>query len=186
MDSLRKDIEDLNQKILLFAVEDAESHRSKRFLRFNDAVAKRIIDSTADGCKSAIICGVPLIAFQPEIISCLMQAEKTRVMRKFKAEPNPPELLIEINILALQIAQKALLLKPALGKMWFGLSSNEGEIISNITISDLIAFGSRSSSVVLLRAASDPVFWSMVMIGEVIKGPRGIRISQDAALLNVS
>ena len=181
VDSLKQDVEELNQRVLLFATT---SERNRRCLGVGSSVAARLARATPEGCRTAIQCGVPLVRFRREVLDDLSSGRplKLAVRRRLA---DPPAELQAINVLSLQLAQRVALLDDALSALWFGLPASVEAALLKTCITDLAYYGERSAMVVELRAASMPVLWGFLMIGERVEGRRGLRISQDAALLSL-
>ncbi|MGI9295885.1 MAG: hypothetical protein ACR2PS_18030 [Pseudomonadales bacterium] len=182
MHSLGRDIEQLNQKVLLFAAEP--SRTASRYLGIHPNVNKQLKHATSMGCHSAIACGVPLVQLRAEIIEDLAEPDRLRLPSS-RLRDDLPELLSEINLLALHLAQRTTLLNPHLAILFFGLTKQQLEHVAGACASDFELYAARSPHVVELRGAASPTMWERIMIGGRIGGPRGLRISHDAALLSL-
>ena len=181
MDSLKQDVEELNQRALLFATT---SDTNRRCLGVGGSVAARLARATPGGCRTAIQCGVPLVRFRREVLDDLGSGQTLKLaVRRRLADP-PPELQA-INVLSLQLAQRTAFLDDALCALWFGLPAVVEAALKKTCLTDLAYYGERSATVVELRASSMPMLWGFLMIGDRVAGRRGLRISQDAALLSL-
>lgn len=181
MDSLKQDVEELNQRVLLFA---STSDTNRRCLGVGGSVAARLARATPEGCRTAIQCGVPLVKFRREVLDDVGSQRPLKLAVRARLA-NPSAELQSINVLSLQLAQRAALLDDALSALWFGLPATVEAALTRTSITDLAYYGERSAMVVELRAASMPMLWGFLMIGERVEGRRGQRISQDAALLSL-
>lgn len=181
MHSLREDIEELNQKVLLLAVDPDDAELCVRYLGASQTVVERLRRATAGGCRCAISCGVPLVTLQSQVASDLAAPSGVEVSsRKFREKI--PEAMVEINLLSLNLARRIALINPQIACLLFGLNRGEMEVVVAACMRDIRVYAGRSAAVVMLRGASAPVLWERMMIGGRIDGPRGRRLSHDAAL----
>lgn len=181
MHALRRDVEELNQKVLLFATESAAN---RELLGAAHNVGRRLAEVKPGGCRTAIKCGVPLVRFGTDAIGEIMTLGRIARSR-MSGSSKPPTPLKDINVLTLQLAQKAAFVDPALAALWFALPREAEAALTDASITDLTRYAAYRASMVELRCGAVPTVWALILIGERIDGARGFRISQDAALLSL-
>ena len=182
MHTLGRDIEQLNQKVLLFAADQEQA--ANRYLGIHPNVNKQLKQASSSGCQSAIACGVPLVHLREEIVADLVEPDRLSLPSS-RYHNDLPELLSEINLLALQLAQRTTFINPHLAVLYFGLNRQQMDYVAGSCVSDLARYAVRCPNIVKLRGATSPTMWERIMIGGLIGGPRGLRISHDAALMSL-
>lgn len=184
MHRAQRDIEFLNQKVLLFVSELDERRTTARFLSIHPNVGRHLKRASASGCRAAITCGVPLVSLQEQVVDDLTDAQLlTRRAGAFRDDL--PVALGEINFLALLLAQHLTWTKPNLAALYFSLEIPQLELITEVGPTDLQTYAVRCPYVVQIRGGATPALWERIMMGEKIGGPRGARLSHDAALLSL-
>ena len=184
MSSQQRDIEHLNQKVLLFIAELDERHTTTRYLAIHPNVCKQLKHASAGGCRAAITCGIPLVALQQQVVNDLTDTQLL-LRRPGVFRHDLPQPLGEINFLALLLAQRLTWQKPHLAALYFSLEIPQLEVIADVGPTDLQAYAAHCPHVVQIRGGATPALWERIMIGEKIGGPRGVRLSHDAALLSL-
>jgi hypothetical protein len=186
MDSLRKDVQKLNERVMLLAAEDADSEGTTNRLAIGAGVAKRLRRADAEGYRTAIQCGVPLVVIRGVAMERLMTADAFQLSRAASGCTQAPDgSLADLNALALQLAQRTSLLNPVLSAWWFGLPPEGAAALARASLWDLQFYARECQEIVELRRGADEIFWTRVLIGSVLKGPRGERISQEAATMSL-
>jgi hypothetical protein len=180
----QRDIEYLNQKVLLFVAQLDERQTTTRFLAIHPSVGRHLKHASANGCRAAITCGIPLVSLQEQIVADLTDTQLLS-RRSGALRDDLPEGLVEINFLALALAQRLTWTKPHLAALYFSLEIPQLEVIADVGTTDIQTYATRCPYVVQIRGGASPALWERIMIGEKIGGPRGARLSHDAALLSL-
>lgn len=182
MQALNEDVVHLNSQLLLLASDPEEGEGIMRQLGAHPLVIKRIANAGAKAVGTAIRCGVPLVTFASKLEEALIArgAELDGI-----AGRDAPDALRTLARDTLQMAQRLAFIDRTVAQLHFGFTPRACEGLTRLSVSRMTRLTQRQGALLRLRAADKVHVWDRLLIGDRCSGPRGFRISQQAALLSL-
>lgn len=182
MDALDEDLTHLNSQVLLLASDPEEGNRLMHLLGAQPLVVKRIAAAGSKAVGTAIRCGVPLVTFASRFDEILMgQAGEL-------GGSGARDLPMSLRVLTrdtLQMAQRLAFIDRTVAQLHFGLTARGCGELMGLSVYRMTRLAERQGVLLTLRAAERVRVWDRLLIGDRCSGPRGVRISQQAALLSL-
>jgi hypothetical protein len=182
MDAIEEDVAHLNSEVLLIASDPAHGERILRLLGAHPNVIGRIASAGSKAVGTAIRCGVPLVTFTRKLDE-LLSAPSTDVHGSHAHDL--PGSVKELTRTALHVAHRVALIDRTVAQLHFGFTPRACEALINLSVSRLLRLGDRHGLLLRLRTPDKVQVWERLLIGDRCTGPRGFRISQQAALLSL-
>jgi hypothetical protein len=182
MGALDEDVEYLNSEMLLLASDAGHGKRVLRLLGAHPNVIGRIASAGSKAVGTAIRCGVPLVTFTTKLDELLFAP---LVEGHSSAVHEIPDSLRQLTRISLQVAHRVALIDRTVAQLHFGFTPRACDAMTNLSVSRLVRFCDRRGPLLRLRAPDNVQVWERLLIGDRCGGPRGIRISQQAALLSL-
>lgn len=173
-----EDVQRLNERLLLIVSDPSAGGSALRAMGAGTHVARRIRAANAQALATAIRCSVPLIVFTPAVEECV--ASDPRLWRwntgtHFGAE------IRELTLFALTVAHDLALRNITMAKLYFGVSRMAAERLAELAVANLEMLSRAPRPLLKLRCGDDSNWWTRLLIGDRVTGPRAARIAQMAA-----
>jgi len=182
MDAIEEDVAYLNSEVLLIASDPEHGERILRLLGAHPNVVGRIASAGSKAVGTAIRCGVPLVTFTRKLDE-LLSAPSTDVHGPHAHDL--PGSIRDLTRIALHVAHRLALIDRTVAQLHFGFTPRACEALMNLSVSRLLRLGDRHGLLLRLRTPDKVQVWERLLIGDRCTGPRGFRISQQAALLSL-
>jgi hypothetical protein len=178
MDTLKDDIQYLNEQLFLIANEQGEP--VLRSMEASPAVARRITAASANGIGTAIRCGVPLVTFTSVLEElALSDPRKWRIGPQVELSPR----IQELTRFMLEFARDLVRVNFTVAQMYFGFSRLAAQAYTRLGMKQRLQLSSRHGLLLRLLAAQRNQDWDRLLIGERLSGPLAYQISQQTGLM---
>jgi hypothetical protein len=182
MEALNEDVVHLNSQVLLLASDPDEGDHILRVLGAHPLVIQRIASAGSKAVGTAIRCGIPLVTFTHRLEEVLINPAAEL---QAGAARQVPATIRALARDALHMAQRLAFIDRTVAQLHFDFTPRACEGLVRLSVSRMTRLIERQGVLIKLRAAEQVTVWDRLLIGDRYDGPRGFRISQQAALLSL-